>query len=536
MTMNFYRGRLFKALIFAASLIGYTASLSAQAETIRILPGERWYGGAVDDGYKMPFQNGYSLQLYGNCRGNQAAPLLLSSKGRYVWSDEPFSFNIENDHLIISDNAGKLQFDSAGSALADAYASAMQKHFPPSGQAPDTFFTSRPQYNTWIELKYNQNQDGILKYASDLIANGFPPGVLMIDDNWFPYYGSFAFRKDRFKDAAAMVNRLHEMGFKVMVWVSPFFSPDTEIFRELQQKGFLVSTLANGSKKPAIIEWWNGFSASLDLTHPEARKWFDAQLDKVKQQYGIDGFKFDAGDPEFYTDKNFVFHTPVSPNEFTRLWGTFGLNNPFNEYRAMWKMGNQPLVQRLRDKEHNWTDLQKIIPDMTAAGMLGYGLSCPDMIGGGEIGSFVTNGRLDQRLVVRSAQLQALMPMMQFSIAPWRVLDSVSLHAVLNALQVRTLFLPLIQSLVDKCVKTGVPVVRHMEYQFPDQGFADCKDQFMLGESLLVAPIITDNSVRTVKLPKGRWKSYDGRIIRGPATKKIDCPLDQIPWFRLVRR
>ena len=82
MTMNFYRGRLFKALIFAASLIGYTASLSAQAETIRILPGERWYGGAVDDGYKMPFQNGYSLQLYGNCRGNQAAPLLLSSKGR----------------------------------------------------------------------------------------------------------------------------------------------------------------------------------------------------------------------------------------------------------------------------------------------------------------------------------------------------------------------------------------------------------------------------------------------------------------------
>jgi alpha-glucosidase len=533
--MNFYRRIVFEAILFAGWLLGYPSLLNAQADTITMLSGEKWYGGAVDDGYKTPFQNGYSLQLYGNCRGNQAVPFLLSSRGRYVWSDEPFSFLIENNRLIISGGAGKLQFDSAGSTLADAYNSAMRKHFPPSGRAPDAFFTSRPQYNTWIELKYNQNQDGILKYASDLIANGFPPGVLMIDDNWFPYYGSFEFRKDRFKDPVAMVDRLHEMGFKVMVWVSPFFSPDTEIFRELQQKGFLVSTRAAGSLKPAIIEWWNGFSASLDLTNPDARKWFSHQLDKVKQQYGIDGFKFDAGDPEFYTDKSFIFHAPASPNEFTRLWGTFGVDNPFNEYRAMWKMGNQPLVERLRDKQHSWTDLQKIIPDMTAAGMLGYGLSCPDMIGGGEIGSFAENGRLDQHLVVRSAQLQALMPMMQFSIAPWRVLDSTSFNAVLNALKVRNSFLPIIQSLVDNCVKTGAPVVRHMEYQFPAQGFAECKDQFMLGETILVAPILTDSDSRTVKLPKGKWKSFDGRIIRGPSTKKIDCPLDQIPWFRLIR-
>jgi alpha-glucosidase len=168
--------------------------------------------------------------------------------------------------------------------------------------------------------------------------------------------------------------------------------------------------------------------------------------------------------------------------------------------------------------------------------MLGYGLSCPDMIGGGEIGSFAENGRLDQHLVVRSAQLQALMPMMQFSIAPWRILDSTSFNAVLNALKIRNQFLPDIRSLVENCVRTGAPVVRHMEYQFPWQGFADCNDQFMLGENVLVAPMLTDGGSRTVRLPKGRWKSFDGRIIRGPATQKINCPLDQIPWFRLVRR
>jgi alpha-glucosidase len=508
---------------------------NSQEKVISLLTGEAWYGGAVDDGYKAPFANGYSLQLYGDCRGNQASPFLLSSKGRYIWSDEPFTFIFENDNLIVTKHSGTLHFDSAGSTLATAYAAAMQKYFPPSRRAPDAFFTSRPQYNTWIELKYNQNQEGILKYASDLLANGFPPGVLMIDDNWFPYYGSLEFRKDRFKDPVAMVQRLHQMGFKVMVWVSPFFSPDTEVFRELQKKGYLVSTRANGSLKPAIIEWWNGFSASLDLTNPDARKWFSEQLDKAKKQYAVDGFKFDAGDPEFYADQNFVFHSPASPNEITRLWGTFGIDNPFNEYRAMWKMGNQPLVQRLRDKEHSWKDLQKIIPDMTAAGMLGYGLSCPDMIGGGEIGSFAENGRLDQHLVVRSAQLQALMPMMQFSIAPWRVLDSTSFNAVLNALKIRNRFLPVIESLADNYVKTGIPVVRHMEYVFPGQGFAACGDQFMLGDTVLVAPLLTDSNSRTVKFPKGRWQSFDGRVIRGPGKKKIDCAFDQIPWFRLVR-
>jgi alpha-glucosidase len=332
-----------------------------------------------------------------------------------------------------------------------------------------------------------------------------------------------------------MMAQLHQMGFKVMVWVSPFISPDTEEFRELQQKGYLVSTRANGSLKPAIIEWWNGFSASLDLTHPDARKWFTEQLNKTKKQYGVDGFKFDAGDPEFYADTSFVFHSPASPNEISRLWGTFGIDNSFNEYRAMWKMGNQPLVQRLRDKEHSWRDLQKIIPDMTAAGMLGYGLSCPDMIGGGEIGSFAENGRLDQHLVVRSAQLQALMPMMQFSIAPWRVLDSTSFNAVLAALKIRNQFLPVIRTLADSYVNTGIPVVRHMEYVFPAQGFADCNDQYMLGDTLMVAPMLTDSNSRNVRFPKGRWQTFDGRIIRGPVTKKIDCAFDQIPWFRLVR-
>ena len=94
----------------------------------------------------------------------------------------------------------------------------MREHFPPSGILPDSLFFTMPQYNTWIELMYNQNQKDVLAYAEDIVKNGFPPGIIMIDDNWQRHYGNFEFKPDRFPNPAYMVKRLHEMGFKVMLW------------------------------------------------------------------------------------------------------------------------------------------------------------------------------------------------------------------------------------------------------------------------------------------------------------------------------
>jgi alpha-glucosidase len=149
---------------------------------------------------------------------------------------------------------------------------------------------SRPQYNTWIELTYNQNQADILKYARAIVENGLPPGVLMIDDNWAPYYGNWTFRKDRFPDAKKMMDSLHGMGFKVMVWLCPFISPDSEQFRYLRQKRALLfdnkgdtSLSWKEAKEPVLINWWNGYSAELDFTNPEAVQWFSEQLQSCKQ-------------------------------------------------------------------------------------------------------------------------------------------------------------------------------------------------------------------------------------------------------------
>lgn len=507
-------------------------------KTIAILPGEKWYGAAVNESQHAPFKAGFKLNLNGDVRGNQAAPLLLSNKGRYIWSNDPFEFLITDQQIVFS-NHTQLLVEKAGPGLAAAYNAASEKFFRPSGKMPDELLFSKPQYNTWIELIYDQNQKDILKYAHAIIDNGFEPGVLMIDDNWAPYYGRFEFRKDRFNNAKAMIDELHQLGFKVMLWACPFIRPDSEESRFLAKKKWVMmddngstATTWESATKPAIIQWWNGFSMVMDFSNPEAIDWYQQQLDKMVDTYGVDGFKFDAGDPEYYP-ANAISRKQLSANQHTELWGEFGLRYPLNEYRAMWKRGGQPLAERLRDKIHTWEDLQKLIPGITTAGLLGYPFACPDMIGGGDYSSFVDvdASKLDQDLIVRSAQCHALMPMMQFSVAPWRILDAQHLAAVKEAAVLRKKYTPLILDLARKAAATGEPAVRHMEYVFPNAGFEACKDQFMVGNKILVAPVLTKKGSREVMLPKGSWKDAKGKKWRGPATITVNAALNELPFF-----
>jgi alpha-glucosidase len=285
-------------------------------------------------------------------------------------------------------------------------------------------------------------------------------------------------------------------------------------------------------RKPAVVEWWNGISAVIDLTNPETQAWFHEQLTWLQDEYGVDGFKLDAGDAQYYTG-DVYYHEETHPNRQTELFAEVGLQYPMNEYRACWKMGGQPLVQRLRDKGHNWDDLNELIPDILAQGLMGYAYTCPDMIGGGEYRSFLNADTIDQALIVRSTQTHALMPMMQFSVAPWRVLDEAQLPAVKKMVDLHQSFADKIINLAHHTAKTGEPIVRPMEYVFPHQGYAEVKDQFMLGDDVLVAPMLSgEGDVRKVLIPKGLWQSDEGETIEGPAEIEVRVPLERLAYFR----
>ena len=529
---------LILAVFMGISWFGY----ARQAEiTIPLQPGEKIWSGAIKEGHQMPFTAGYRFNFYANNQYNQIQPLILGSLGLWVWSEEPFAFEVQVDKLVISDMHGRVEYGREGTSLAEARRYTCSRFFPPSGKMPDELLFSRPQYNTWIELTYNQNQADVLKYARGIIDNGFSAGVLMIDDTWQEDYGLWKFHPGRFPDPKSMMDQLHQMGFRVMLWMCPFVSADQAVVvREIMKdKGFLMQkvdehTTWTSAVDPAIIPWWNGYSAHLDFTNPAAVAWFNHELDRIAEEYGVDGFKLDAGDMNFYPEDALTM-VPASPNRQSELYAQFGLRFPLNEYRSCWKMAGLPLVQRLHDKNHNWEDVQKLIPHMITEGLAGYTFSCPDMIGGGDYISFLDLTTYDQDLIVRSAQIHALMPMMQFSVAPWRVLDAEHLAAVKTAVKIRDQFTPLILELAGKSAETGEPIISSLEYYFPDQGFEQVKDQFMLGDKILVAPVDRKEFSRKVMLPKGKWMSDDGRTYKGGGTYTLDVPLARIPYFTRVK-
>ncbi len=238
--------------------------------------------------------------------GDQAQPLLLSSKGRYVWSESPIKFSFDKGKITVTDRKGGIRSGTAGNTIRDSYDYAVKNFFPPDGNIPDALLFTKPQYNTWIELTYNQNEEDIIKYAQAIIHKGYPSGVLMIDDNWQESYGTWEFSTKRFKDPKGMMKILHAMGFKVMLWICPFVSADTENFRQLAKDGMLLLDndktqevlWANTQNKAAIIRWWNGASACLDLSNPKTREWFEDQLKFLMDEYGVDGFsRFKTGEP-----------------------------------------------------------------------------------------------------------------------------------------------------------------------------------------------------------------------------------------------
>ena len=510
--------------------------------TLAILPDEGWWGGLVNEGHIMPYgKSDFTFNLYGDNDGNQALAFLISNKGRYVWSEKPFQFRFQNNQLTIDKTNGIVVYGQNGRTLKEAYLDASNKFFPATGIWPDSLLVKSPQYNLWIELLYNPNQTDVQSYANTVLEKGWPAGVIMIDDNWTNYYGQFDFDRVKFPDPKALITRLHSQGFKVMLWVCPFVTADSPTFRELSHKKLLFldsegrkDVAWKDASKPLIMRWWNGYSAHLDLTNPQAIEWLKGKLDFLQKEYGVDGFKFDAGDVNNFTVDNLVSYKKADPVDIGYAWNELGLNYPLNEYRATWKMGGQPLVERLRDKFHTWEDVEKLIPHTLVQQLIGYTFTCPDMIGGGDFSSFMPGSNMDQKLIVRSAQCSALMPMMQFSVAPWRVLDSTHYAAVDKIVKLRQQYVPFIMQVMRNSAKTGEPAIRSLEYEFPNKGYMNVNDQFMLGDKLMVVPVVTHNDTRKVIIPKGKWK-LNNKIITGPAVNTYTVALDELLIFERLK-
>jgi alpha-glucosidase (family GH31 glycosyl hydrolase) len=90
-------------------------------------------------------------------------------------------------------------------------------------------------------------------------------------------------------------------------------------------------------------------------------------------------------------------------------------------------------------------------------------------------------------------------------------------------------------ALAEESAVSGEPMVRNLEYEYPGKGYEDIKDEFLLGNKILVAPVVVKGQrEREVIFPEGKWQGDDGSIVTGPVKQKIEVPLDRLPWYRKI--
>jgi alpha-glucosidase (family GH31 glycosyl hydrolase) len=94
---------------------------------------------------------------------------------------------------------------------------------------------------------------------------------------------------------------------------------------------------------------------------------------------------------------------------------------------------------------------------------------------------------------------------------------------------------PEILALARASSQTGEPIIRPLEYMYPHRGYAGIKDQFLLGDGILVAPVLEKGARgRKVVIPPGTWRGDDGSEVTGPCEIEIGVPLARLPWYRLT--
>ena len=496
----------------------------------KLLDDEVFFGGAINDGIYMPFDKETTYEIDMNIwhSGNQASALIFSNKGKIYYSVRPMKIKFEKGNLTLDGHDIK-EYQSDVPTIQGTHKYICNHIFKECKSYPDLAFFEHPQFNTWIEMEWDCTEKKVLNYAKKITSNGYGGGILMIDDCWCEDYGVWEFDKKKFAHPKKMMETLHNLGFKVMLWVCPYISPDSKVYRELEPLGYL---LKNSKGETYISHWWNGYSAVLDLTNPEAVKWIEGQFDYLMKEYGVDGFKLDACDPEwYYGDTKFMNSEDISSQ--ATIWCEIGEKYDLAELRVGFNNGISSCAHRLRDKRHSWDEegLNTLIPDAILEGLMGYPYLCPDMIGGGMVPDFHNEGfHFDQELFVRYAQVSAMFPMMQFSLAPWKCLSKKNQAIVLEAVELHRSYYPTIVEAVKKAVD-GTPIVRSVAYQTNDDKYASIMDEFFLGDDILVCPQVKKEKSRSITIPEGTWIDELGNTYE-EGTYTIKTPLNRIPVFK----
>ncbi len=513
-------------------------------EQLNLGVGECVYG--LGERFTPFVKNGQVVDLWhedGGTSSEQAyknVPFYLTNRGYGVFINHPELVSLE----VASEKVERVQFSVAGETL---------DYFIINGPTPKevlsryTALTGRPalppawSFGLWLSTSFTTDYDEatVTSFVQGMADHDLPLHVFHFDCFWMKefHWTNLEWDGRVFPDPEGMLRRLKERGLHICLWINPYIAQRSALFDEGMAHGYLVKR-DDGS----VWQWdrWQAGMALVDFTNPDACRWFGDKLRGLLDM-GVDSFKTDFGE-RIPTDV--VYHDGSDPhkmhNFYTQLYNQTvfqvleearGRGEAVVFARSATAGGQQFPVHWGGDCTATFESMAESLRGGLSLALSGFGFWSHD-IGGFEqtaaaevykrwcaFGLLSSHSRLHGSSSYR---------------VPW-FYDEEAVDVLRHFTQLKCRLMPYLWGTAVQAHTLGLPTMRAMMLEFPDDPACDYLDrQYMLGDSLLVAPIFRQDGVVDYYLPHGRWTHFlTGEVVEGGGWRREAYDFFSLPlWVR----
>ncbi len=461
-------------------------------------------------------KNGQSIDIWnrdggtGTDQAYKNIPFALMSGGWGLFVNHPGRVEFE----IGTERVSKIQFSVPGEVL---------DYIVIDGPTPKevltryTALTGRPtlppkwSFGLWLSTSFTTDYDEavVKSFVDGMAQRAIPMQVFHYDCHWMKggHWCDFEWDPDTFPDPEGQLTRMHDRGTHVCVWINPYISQLSSLFAEGRDKGYFL-------KRPdgSVWQWdlWQPGQAIVDFTNPAACAWYTGHLGRLMAM-GVDSFKTDFGE-RIPTDV--VWHDGSDPERMHNYYA-YLYNQVVFDYMASQRGGDAIVFARSattggqKFPVHWGGDCDSTYPSMAESlrgglslGLSGFGYWSHDI--GGFEGTAAPDvykrwcafGLLSSHSRLHGSDSYRV---------PW-AFDEEAVEVLRHFVTLKCRLMPYLWQIAKDAAETGVPMMRAMLLEFPDDPAAPTLDrQYMLGDRLLVAPVFRADGRADVYLPHGTW-------------------------------